>query len=524
MRVVEVFPLASIKSDEHLAAAQEVMDRLLAEGELDDDGEETYLDGLSDLVAACEDILAGSGPPSLARGTRTAVVERDAMKRPVHLTLVVGLLLVVAFAGCSSNSRPEPSATTAQSEQPKASTETDHAKAIAEIENCGGQVVTDKEHPGQVWVWFDGSKVTDAGLVHLNDLRQIRMLVLDSTDVTDAGLVNLEGLTTLYWLALNKTRVTDAGLVHLKGLVHLEELQLAHTTVTDAGLVHLEGLTMLQGLDLHQTQVTDAGLVHLKGLTKLRSLDLGGTKVTYVGGVKGLQKALSNCTILFGSPAHARVPHKWSDDESLVRLLVVEAVQKDLGLTADQIEKIRSSVRSSQTRWREFNAKLHEILPPGQSFPSEEAATRQRKEQTLSEDYKREGKEMRTKLLAMLTADQNERLKQIELQTAVAAALARPEIIHALQISEEQGKKIDVLKDRLSDKFSPPDLRHLNSKERRQKTIDFMKESDKASAATNRLVLDVLTPEQRAKFEKLRGKKIEVNWPYDELLPEDFTF
>lgn len=48
------FPLASIKSDEHLAEAQRVMDRLLARATLDE-GEETYLDALSDLVGSYED-------------------------------------------------------------------------------------------------------------------------------------------------------------------------------------------------------------------------------------------------------------------------------------------------------------------------------------------------------------------------------------------------------------------------------------------------------------------------------------
>ena len=43
--------------------------------------------------------------------------------------------------------------------------------------------------------------------------------------------------------------------------------------------------------------------------------------------------------------------------------------------------------------------------------------------------------------------------------------------------------------------------------------IDFMKESDRAAAATSKLILDVLTPQQRAKFEKLTGKKIKVIWP-----------
>jgi HTH-type transcriptional regulator / antitoxin HigA len=52
--LVLAFTLASIESDEHLDEAVKVMDRLLAKGELDE-GEETYLDALSDLVAIYED-------------------------------------------------------------------------------------------------------------------------------------------------------------------------------------------------------------------------------------------------------------------------------------------------------------------------------------------------------------------------------------------------------------------------------------------------------------------------------------
>jgi HTH-type transcriptional regulator / antitoxin HigA len=54
LELVMVFPLASIKSDEHLHEAQRVIDGLLANGRLDD-GEEMYLDALSDLVATYED-------------------------------------------------------------------------------------------------------------------------------------------------------------------------------------------------------------------------------------------------------------------------------------------------------------------------------------------------------------------------------------------------------------------------------------------------------------------------------------
>ena len=54
LELILAFPLSSIRSDEHLIEAQKVMDCLLAKGELDD-GQETYLEALSDLVGVYED-------------------------------------------------------------------------------------------------------------------------------------------------------------------------------------------------------------------------------------------------------------------------------------------------------------------------------------------------------------------------------------------------------------------------------------------------------------------------------------
>ncbi|HVA45572.1 MAG TPA: helix-turn-helix domain-containing protein [Pirellulales bacterium] len=54
LELVSAFALTSVKSEEQLAAAQRVIDRLLARGELGE-GEIAYLDALSDLVAAYED-------------------------------------------------------------------------------------------------------------------------------------------------------------------------------------------------------------------------------------------------------------------------------------------------------------------------------------------------------------------------------------------------------------------------------------------------------------------------------------
>ena len=54
LELVIAFPLASVRSEDHLEEAQNVIDQLLAKGKLNY-GEEMYLDALSDLVASYED-------------------------------------------------------------------------------------------------------------------------------------------------------------------------------------------------------------------------------------------------------------------------------------------------------------------------------------------------------------------------------------------------------------------------------------------------------------------------------------
>ncbi|MFP6613292.1 MAG: leucine-rich repeat domain-containing protein [Pirellulales bacterium] len=191
-------------------------------------------------------------------------------------------------------------------------------EVIAAIKEMARRVTVDKGTV--VAVSLKGTKVTDAGLVHLKRLTSLKILDLSNTKVTDAGLVHLKGLTKLEKLSLNDTKVTDAGLEHLKGLTKLESLSLWDTKVTDAGLEHLKGMTELKKLSLLNTKITDAGLVHLKGLTNLEVLNLTRTKITDAGlvhlkgltgllflylnrtkvtdaGVNKLQQALPKCKI-----------------------------------------------------------------------------------------------------------------------------------------------------------------------------------------------------------------------------------
>lgn len=85
LELVTAFPLASIKSDKHLAESQKVMGRLLVNGKLDV-GEEMYVDALSDLVGTYEDEHHSIGPASDAdmlrhlmdaKGINQAELSRD---------------------------------------------------------------------------------------------------------------------------------------------------------------------------------------------------------------------------------------------------------------------------------------------------------------------------------------------------------------------------------------------------------------------------------------------------------------
>ncbi|MEE8451785.1 MAG: hypothetical protein V3R99_07710, partial [Thermoguttaceae bacterium] len=107
-------------------------------------------------------------------------------------------------------------------------------------------------------------------------------------------------------LNLDQTRITDNGMEHLGNLKNLEMLSLNGTSVSDAGLRHLSGMRKLRVLWLGRcrpngivegTDITDLGLEQLKPLSKLEVLSVGGTEVTEAG-EKDLGRALPNLTIM----------------------------------------------------------------------------------------------------------------------------------------------------------------------------------------------------------------------------------
>src|SRR5438477_11668371 len=75
----------------------------------------------------------------------------------------------------------------------------DEASAVKAVEKLGGKITRDDKLPGKpvIGVNLTGTKVTDAGLKELKDLKQLTSLILAKTKVTDAGLKELKQLKQL---------------------------------------------------------------------------------------------------------------------------------------------------------------------------------------------------------------------------------------------------------------------------------------------------------------------------------------
>jgi hypothetical protein len=126
--------------------------------------------------------------------------------------------------------------------------------------------------------------VGDAGLIHLP--ADLQVLGLRNTKVTDAGMPAISRLSRLENLNLGNDAISDAGLKHLEGLRELKILALNNTQVTDAGLVSISRLTNLEYLYFDNQAISDAGLAQLEGLPNLKVLVVTKTQVTAAGAAK----------------------------------------------------------------------------------------------------------------------------------------------------------------------------------------------------------------------------------------------
>jgi hypothetical protein len=214
---------------------------------------------------------------------------------------------------------------------------------------------------------------------------------------------------------------------------------------------------------------------------------------------------------------------KLDQNEVLFRLLMVDSVQKDLGLTTDQMEKLRDLVKVGRKQLRDFQTKWPEVSVPGVHVEMTQA--RAQEFDASSKKLQNELKELYNQTIGILTPSQKGRLEQIEIQEHLAGALTRPKIIKALNISEEQLAKIRSLTDGINEKIAKKlrALDGLSPQEYRKKEIEFAKELAQEQIEENRNALKILAPEQRTKLEKIIGKKVELKRNYEALAPDNGT-
>lgn len=147
-----------------------------------------------------------------------------------------------------------------------------------------------------VYLRIAEAKVTGKGLSDLDEMANVRALLLPGCPVDNAGLGSLKA-PNLACLDLSGTRVSGAALGHLNGMPKLRELNLDNTPIDDETLPHLAQLKSLEVLSLNGTPITDAGLVHLQKLQNLKVLGVERTKVSRAA-IEELKRAVELQTVL----------------------------------------------------------------------------------------------------------------------------------------------------------------------------------------------------------------------------------
>jgi hypothetical protein len=87
----------------------------------------------------------------------------------------------------------------------------------------------------------------------------------------------------ILWLHLADRAITDKGIAHISDCKNLRRLDLRHSEITDASAAVIGQLSSLEYLNLVGTQISDMGLAQWKGLGALKHLYCWETKVTTAG-------------------------------------------------------------------------------------------------------------------------------------------------------------------------------------------------------------------------------------------------
>jgi len=191
--------------------------------------------------------------------------------------------------------------------------------------------------------------------------------------------------------------------------------------------------------------------------------------------------------------------------DPILRLLGLPEVQKELELMDDQTTKLKAVDEEYRQRAQKEFAGLRD-LPEDQ---------RRAKFTELADKRKAWNEEALKKVQEILLPHQFDRLHEISVQVRGTSALADPKVQEQLGLSEQQKAKLQQVRENIEGQMRAmfEGIRGLPDAERRAKLTASREKMQKLFKDVEDQAIETLTAQQRDKFEQMKGKKIDIQWP-----------
>lgn len=183
-------------------------------------------------------------------------------------------------------------------------------------------------------------------------------------------------------------------------------------------------------------------------------------------------------------------------------LLFMEEVQKEIGATKEQVEKIQTAMRELGGGRGPGGQGGGNRVNPQDLSEAERAKLREEFQKQMEERAKKSDEILK----ANLDAKQIARLEELRIQREGAGALARTEVAAKLKLSDEQKEKIKTALESGRGDFRGFGGPGGGNREEIQKA---MEEARAKREKANAEALAVLTEEQKTAFAALQGAKFE---------------
>ena len=176
----------------------------------------------------------------------------------------------------------------------------------------------------------------------------------------------------------------------------------------------------------------------------------------------------------------------------MISLIVREPVQRELGIESDspELEDIRKLIKP-------FSTVLNQRL----NNPTDEDKAERLTAQQL---YGKVEAEIVLELKKLLKPEQFARLEQIHWQRWGLQAVMDPVVLNELEITEDQRAKLSAMKNEIETRRKEIRADEGKNKDAKIKELD---------AERNEKYVEILTPQQMSKFERLKGKPFEFSEP-----------